>query len=114
MTESSMPRPPGTYVTFSKRFPEIARAWELLGEAGTRGPLDRKTARLVKVGISIAARSEGATHSAVRKAIADGATPEEILQVVALAASTIGLPNAVAAFTWVEDIIGGEKKPGPS
>ena len=110
MTESSMPRPPGTYVAFSKRFPEIARAWEILGEAGTHGPLDKKTARLVKIGISIASRSEGATHSAVRKAIADGATSDEIHQVVALAASTIGLPNAVAAFTWVEDVIGSGSK----
>jgi len=108
MSEPSMPGPPRTYVAFSKRFPEIARAWELLGEAGTHGPLDRKTARLVKIGISIAARSEGATHSAVRKALAEGASPDEIHQVVALAASTIGLPNAVAAFTWVEDVIGSE------
>ena len=39
----------------------------------------------------------------VRKALAAGVAPEEIYQAVALAASTIGLPGAVAAFTWVED-----------
>ena len=97
------PRPPKTFALFSRRFPRIAAAWEMLGEAGLDGPLDLKVSRLVKLAVSIGARSEGATHSAVRKARAAGATPEEIYQVVALAASTVGLPNAVAAFTWVED-----------
>ena len=32
-----------------------------------------------------------------------GARPEEIYQVVALAAGALGLPSAVAAFTWVEE-----------
>jgi alkylhydroperoxidase/carboxymuconolactone decarboxylase family protein YurZ len=99
-------RPPKTFDLFSRRFPRLAEAWELLGKAGTDGPLGEKTARLVKLAVSIGARSEGATHSAVRKALGAGAAPEEIYQVVALAASTIGLPGAVAAFTWVEDELG--------
>ena len=95
--------PPKTFEVFSKRFPRIAEAWSLLGEAGLEGPVDEKTCRLIKLAVSIGARSEGATHSAVRKALAAGAGADEIHQVVALAASTVGLPNAVAAFTWVED-----------
>ena len=70
-------------------------------DAGSAGPLDPKVARLVKLGIQIATPSEGGTHSAVRKAQLAGARPEEIYQVVALAAGALGLPNAVAAFTWV-------------
>jgi 4-carboxymuconolactone decarboxylase len=97
--------PPAAFVAFSKRFPKIATAWDLLGEGGAEGPLDGKTARLVKLGVSIASRSEGATHSAARKARAAGATSAEIYQVVALAASTIGLPGAVAAYTWIRDEI---------
>lgn len=102
---ASTPRPPKTFTIFQKRFPRIAEAWELLGKAGIEGPLGEKQARLVKLGISMGLRSEGATHSAVRKALAAGATREELYQVVALAASTIGLPNAVAAFTWIEDVL---------
>jgi alkylhydroperoxidase/carboxymuconolactone decarboxylase family protein YurZ len=101
--DPAAPPPPKAFALFSERFPRIAEAWAILGEAGVEGPLDQKTARLVKLAASIAARSEGATHSAVRKARAAGATAEEIYQVVALAASTIGLPSTVAAFTWVED-----------
>lgn len=97
--------PPKTFDLFSKRFPKIAQAWSLLGEAGVEGPLDEKTCRLLKLAVSIGAKSEGGTHSAVRKALGAGASPEEIFQVVALAASTVGLPNAVAAFTWVEDVL---------
>ncbi len=99
-----IPGPPKAFQDFSERFPKINEAWILLGEASEDGPLDAKTRRLVKLAVSIGVRSEGAAHSAVRKARAAGASPEEIYQVVALAASTIGLPNAVAAFTWVEDV----------
>ncbi len=100
-----IPGPPKAFQDFSERFPKINEAWNLLGEASEDGPLDAKTRRLVKLAVSIGVRSEGATHSAVRKARAAGASPEEIYQVVALAASTIGLPNAVAAFTWIEDVV---------
>jgi alkylhydroperoxidase/carboxymuconolactone decarboxylase family protein YurZ len=100
------PGPPQAFQDFSERFPKINQAWNLLGEASDEGPLDEKTRRLVKLAVSIGVRSEGASHSAVRKALAAGATPDELYQVVALTASTIGLPNAVAAFTWVEDVVG--------
>lgn len=99
------PGPPQAFQDFSERFPKINQAWNLLGEASDDGPLDAKTRRLIKLAVSVGVRAEGATHSAVRKALAAGASPEEIYQVVALAASTVGLPNAVAAFTWVEDVV---------
>lgn len=95
--------PPRTFFAFTQRYPQIGKAWELLGKAGNAGPLDPKVTRLVKLGIHIATRSEGGTHAAVRKALLAGARPEEIYQVVALAAGALGLPNAVAAFTWVEE-----------
>lgn len=95
--------PPKTFVSFTRRYPKIGEAWKLLGEAGNTGTLDAKTARLVKLGLHIAARSEGGTHSAVRKALLAGASAEEIYQVVALAAGAMGLPSVVAAFTWVEE-----------
>jgi alkylhydroperoxidase/carboxymuconolactone decarboxylase family protein YurZ len=49
-------------------------------------------------------------HSGVRKARDVGVTPAEMEQVVALAASTIGLPAAVAAWSWVKEETGGTKR----
>jgi 4-carboxymuconolactone decarboxylase len=103
---SGLKRAPPAYEAFVKRFPELGRAWELLGEGGAAaGPLDERTQRLVKLALAIASRQEGAVHSGVRKALAAGAAPEELEQVVALAASLIGLPATVAAFCWVREEI---------
>jgi alkylhydroperoxidase/carboxymuconolactone decarboxylase family protein YurZ len=102
-----MPKPPRTYEEFTKQFPKLKDAWDLIGQAGDDGPLDEKTRRLVKLGIAIGAQREGAVHASVRKGLAQGITPQELEQVVALAAGTVGLPTAVAAFTWIRDITGG-------
>lgn len=102
---SQLPKPPDTYLEFTKRFPKVGKAWELLGDAGRDGPLDEKTARLVKLGVAIGCLREGAVHSAVRKALAAGVSREAVEQVIALAASTLGLPAAVAVYTWVRDVL---------
>lgn len=96
-----MPKPPEAFEEFVKAFPKIGQAWDAISDAGMHGPLDEKMVRLVKLGIAIGGLREGAVGSGVRKALAAGATKEEILQVVALAASTIGLPSAVAAHSWI-------------
>ena len=103
------PPPPKTFHDFAQQFPGIAKAWDLLADAGASGPLDKKTQRLVKLAVSVGTRSEGATHSAVRKALSEGVTTEELYQVIALAASNLGLPQAVAAYTWVREEIEGRK-----
>ena len=105
----STPRPPKTYQKFVKRYPKLGKAWENIAEAGQEGPLDDRTARLVKLGIAIGALREGAVHAGVRKALSLGISPEEVEQVVALAAGTLGLPATVAAYTWVQDVLGREK-----
>ena len=74
-----------------------------MDEEGGAGPLDEKTQRLVKLAVAIGAMREGAVHSGVRKARDAGASLAEMEQVVALAASTIGLPSAVAVWTWMRD-----------
>lgn len=102
---SNEPRPPKTHQAFVTRFPELGRAWEAIGEAGRRGPLDDKTALLVKLAVSIGALREGAVHSAVRKALAAGIEREAIEQVIALAASTLGLPATVAVYSWIGDTL---------
>ena len=98
-----LPRAPRTYDEFSERFPRLREAWDLLGDAAKEGPFDAKTARLIKLGIAIGAMREGAVHSSARKAIALGATREELDQIVALAASIVGLPSTVAVWTWLKD-----------
>jgi alkylhydroperoxidase/carboxymuconolactone decarboxylase family protein YurZ len=44
-------------------------------------------------------------HAHTRRAIEAGCTAAEIKHVVALAATTLGMPNAVAAYTWINDIL---------
>ena len=99
-------KPPQAYEDFIKRYPKLGAAWDLLRE-GSRdaGSLDDRTIALIKLGVAIGAQRQGATHSAVRKAVRAGIGQTEIEQVVALAASPIGLPAAVAAFTWIQDVV---------
>lgn len=102
-------KPPKMFKTFISRFPKLGLAWENIAEAGQEGPLDERTTRLIKLGIAIGALREGAVHSSVRKAVDMGISREELEQVVALAAGTLGLPSTVAAFSWIRDILDEEK-----
>jgi alkylhydroperoxidase/carboxymuconolactone decarboxylase family protein YurZ len=109
---SSLPLPPDTYREFVQRYPKIAEGWEAIASAGREGPLGEKTARLIKLAVACAALREGAVHANVRKALAAGITREEIEQVVALTAGTLGLPATVAVFSWVEEAFGGNGSAG--
>lgn len=104
-------KPPKTYEEFVSRFPGIGEGWEQL-HVGAReaGPLDERTLLLVKVAITVGAQREGALHSAVRRARAGGASDDEIEQVIVSAASTIGLPSTVAAWTWARDVLKKERE----
>jgi alkylhydroperoxidase/carboxymuconolactone decarboxylase family protein YurZ len=100
---------PDIYVRFRDRFPEVAAALDKLGDtAAEAGPLDERTRRLVKLGIAVGGMSEGAVRSNVRRALAAGATEEEVLQVAALAVSTRGFPAAVAAFAWMDEVLSAQ------
>ncbi len=101
----ALPAPPETYISFTARYPKLEQAWRSINEAGSEGPLDERTQRLVKLAIAIGALRQGAVHSNVRKALALGVTAEEIEQVTALAAGTLGLPSTVAIFSWVRDTL---------
>ena len=93
------------YMDFIKRYPHLGEAWAAIHEEEGQGPLDARTIRLLKLAVAIGAHREGAVHSAVRKALKAGLTREELEQVVALGASTVGMPSSVAAFTWVQDVL---------
>ena len=97
---------PRNYDEFTKRFPKVGQAWEMLSQgAREAGPMDERCLRLAKLGIAVGAMQEGAVHSAVRRALSSGVPRAEIEQVVALAGSTIGLPRAAAAWTWINDVL---------
>ena len=96
--------PPKKYRDFVGRYPKLAEAWDAIHEAGAAGPLDEKTQRLVKLAVAIGGLREGAVHASARKALDMGISIEELEQVVALAAGTLGMPATVAAFTWVRDV----------
>ena len=102
---SDLPKPPETHHKFTEAFPELGKAWEIIGSAGKQGPLDEKTARLVKLAVAIGAQQEGAVHASVRKGLAMGITREEMEQVVTLSAGTLGFPQTVAAYTWIRDLL---------
>jgi alkylhydroperoxidase/carboxymuconolactone decarboxylase family protein YurZ len=88
----------------AREHPDVWRAFQQLGEAcGHAGPLDAKSRHLIKIAVAMTARSEGATHSHVRRALADGVTAAEIRHAALLLAPTVGFPQAVAALTWAED-----------
>jgi alkylhydroperoxidase/carboxymuconolactone decarboxylase family protein YurZ len=102
---------PGWYEQQRKHYPDVFRAYERLGAAcRAAGPLDPKTAALVKLGIAVGSRQEGAVHSHVRRSMEAGASADDCRQVVLLATTTIGFPAMMAALSWVEDVVGGRKK----
>ena len=93
------------YEQFISRYPKLGEAWDCITEAGEAGPLDDRTCRLIKLAIAIGAMRTGAVHSSVRKALGMGISRQELEQVVALAAGTLGLPSTVAAFGWVQELL---------
>lgn len=97
---------PKRFKKFTQDYPEVAAAYESLGDAVHKaGPLDERTRALIKLAISTGARLEGAVHSHTRKALEAGCSPEELHQVALLSLPTIGLPSMMAALSWIDDII---------
>lgn len=101
MRKDAATKPPKTYDAFVREFPHLGEAWEAMRKAEEDGPFDARELRLLKLAVAIGSGKEGPVHSAVRKARSAGCTEAQVRHVVALAASTIGLPPAVAAYSWV-------------
>lgn len=100
---------PKHYLNFKEKFPDIADAYENLGDAVHKsGPLDDKTRALIKLAVSAGAGLEGAVHAQVRKSLELGITAEEIRHTILLSFPTIGFPSMMAALSWVNDILDGK------
>ncbi|MDL1894114.1 carboxymuconolactone decarboxylase family protein [Sphingobacteriales bacterium CHB3] len=102
---------PKRFLEFSAKYPEVAEAYEMLGnKVHAAGPLNDKERALVKFAISVGARLEGGAHSHARKALAAGVSKAELYHVALLAMQTIGFPSSMAAMSWVDDVVKGKKK----
>jgi len=97
---------PDVYLGFREDYPAVAVALDGLGEAvDGAGPLDERSARLVKLGLAVGALAEGAVKSNARKALAAGASAEEVRQVGMLAITTCGFPSAIAGIGWIDEVL---------
>ena len=101
-----MSKLPSHYEKFLDAFPRVGDAYQTLGVACLdAGPLDRKTATLVKLALAIGAGLEGASHAHVRKALKAGTSPDEIRHAVLLATTTLGFPCMMRGLAWVQDVL---------
>ena len=101
---------PDVYVGFREDYPAVAGALDGLGEAvDGSGPLDERTARLVKLGLAVGGLAEGSVKSNARKALAAGASPEEVRQVAILGITTCGFPTAIAGIGWIDEVLSAKK-----
>jgi len=99
--------PPDVVKEFAAEYPEVWDAYNRLGEAtAAAGPLEERTQRLLKLAVAIGAQRQGAVNSHVRRALAAGCTPQELIQVGILAIPTVGWPAAFAAICWIKETIG--------
>jgi 4-carboxymuconolactone decarboxylase len=100
---------PAIYKRFAEVFPDVHAAQEELARACYGwGPLDERSARLVKLGVAIGAQAEGAVRSHTRRALDEGHGADEIRHVAVLALTTLGFPHTVAAIGWIEEVLAVE------
>ena len=100
---------PPQHKSFLETYSDVAKAYEQLGSATQEwGPLDKKSRELIKLGVAVGNRHEGAVHSHVRRSLDAGATPDEIRHCILLAMTTIGFPSTMAAMTWADDVLNQE------
>jgi 4-carboxymuconolactone decarboxylase len=102
---------PDIYKEFQQQFPDVARAYDdLAAKCHDWGSLDKKTRRLIKLGVAMGLNSEGAVRSHTRRALEESITADELRHTVLLAFTTTGFPTMIAAMKWVDEVIEKHKK----
>lgn len=100
---------PKTYRKFREDYPEVAKNYEALGKSLAKlGALDERTVALVKLALAVASQREGGVHSAARKGLDAGLTADEMRQVALMGIGAIGFSSAMAAYSWVGDVVDEE------
>jgi len=101
-------RLPKFFEEFRVTYPDVASHYNDLSEACKQaGSLDERTMELVKLGFAVGAGIEGAAHSHARRALAAGATQQQLEHVALLAITTLGFPRAMIGLAWVRDVTKG-------
>ena len=104
----SAAKKPDHYTLLREQHPDLLDAVEALGEAAAgAGPLPATTLELLKLAAAAALRSEGDVRSQVRRALAEGASEEEISHALVGLTSTIGFPAVAAALSWAHKDLDG-------
>lgn len=97
---------PEHYLKLKDRHADLIDAVEALGKAArAAGPLDEKNGQLIQLGAAAAIHSRGSVCSHATRALASGATPEEIRHAIIMLTSTIGFPTVAAALSWIDEIL---------
>jgi alkylhydroperoxidase/carboxymuconolactone decarboxylase family protein YurZ len=78
----------------------LSAAWDALAKVGHDGPLDARTACLVELAIAIGTGDREAVRATHQRAC-QVAHPEEIEQIVALAAPVVGRFAAASVYAWI-------------
>ena len=103
MTEKNLPE---TFQSIVDKYPEVWKAHEKMTIAcAEAGPLDRKTAELIKIGICIGSGLQTATKRHAIMAVENGAKKEEVYHTALLAMTTLGHPRAAAGWKWIQDAL---------
>ena len=104
-----MSKLPAQYTGIQNRYKEVIAALETLGQATKIGRTPGQED--IRTGPACRGRSgpvRGSVHSHARRALAAGATADEIRHAIVLLTSTIGFPTVSAALSWADDVL--EKK----
>ncbi len=98
---------PKNFRNMMERHPGYMQAVADLGKAVREaGPLEEKSIHLIQMAAAAALRMEGAVHSHARRALAAGASEEELRHALIVLTSTIGFPAVAAAMSWIEEQAG--------
>ena len=104
MKKKSLPKPPKFYEQFVKKYPQVAKEYEALGDTvHDLGPLNERDRALIKLAISGSHLYSSAFKAHIRKAVSSGISREEIEHLVLLFLPTVGFPAMMAAMGIVEE-----------
>ena len=101
---------PDIFKTFLANHGDIAEAYQKAGTlCSNAGPIEEKLQHLIQLGVAVGIGSKGGVRSHARRAKDLGATDQEILQAVLLAAPIVGFPTMMASYGWVTETLTREK-----
>ena len=104
--EPVVPPQPGTVAYLAEHGGESARAFKAYIDAlYGNSPLDAKTRELVFLGIQTALNLEGAVRAHVPRALAAGATRDEIVEAMMISVANGGISGALRGIAIVEEIL---------